>query len=379
MNSQIPLSFPVFNGNENQYTQQAISSGHIATNGSFISRFEEKLSTRLKTHECVALNSGTSALHLSLVLLGISSGDEVICQSFTFCASANPIVYLGATPIFVDSEKDTWNICPELLEDAILSRLAKGKKPKAIVVVHLFGMPAKMNEILEVAEKYGIPVLEDAAEAIGSEFEGRPCGTLGQIAVFSFNGNKIMTSGGGGALISTDSAKIQRAKLLSTQAREDFPFYHHLEIGYNYKMNNISAAIGLAQLEQLDMFINNRRAVNQRYRELLEDFPGIEFQSERKQSYSNYWLTSILIDQEITGFSNDHLKLALSKQGIESRYLWKPLHTQPVFNLTPFYGGNISEGLFETGLCLPSSADLTLEDQEKVVKVLQEELSKTHK
>lgn len=377
MNSQIPLSFPVFNGNENLYTQQAIVSGCIATNGQFIDKFEAKLSKRLKTHESVALNSGTSALHLAMVLLGISSGDEVICQSFTFCASANPIVYLGAKPIFVDSEKDTWNICPELLEDAILSRISKGKKPKAIVVVHLFGMPAKMNEILEVADKYEIPVLEDAAEAIGSKYLGRPCGTIGRIGIFSFNGNKIITSGGGGALISNDTAIIQRAKLLSTQAREDLPFYHHLEIGYNYKMNNLSAAVGFAQLEQLDLFINKRRAVNQRYRKLLKDFPGILFQTESNDSFSNYWLTTILVDKEKTGFSNDQLKNALMKKGIESRFLWKPLHTQPVFNMTPFYGGNLSERFFENGLCLPSSVDLTSEEQERVLEVFLEELSKT--
>jgi dTDP-4-amino-4,6-dideoxygalactose transaminase len=375
----IPLSFPVFNGNENSYTQKAISSGHVATFGQFINKFEIKLSKRLRTHESVVLNSGTSALHLGMVLLGIGPGDEVICQSFTFCASANPIVYLGANPIFVDSEADTWNICPELLEDTILSRLAKGNKPKAIVVVHLFGMPAKMKEILEISKKYDIPVLEDAAEAIGSKYQGKSCGTIGEIGVFSFNGNKIITSGGGGALISNDTTIIQRAKLLSTQAREDLPFYHHLEIGYNYKMNNLSAAVGLAQLEQLDSFVKTRREINQRYRRLLNDFPGITFQTESSDSLSNYWLTTILVDKEKTGFSSDQLKNALMKKDIESRYLWKPLHTQPVFNRTPYYGGNLAEKFFENGLCLPSSVDLTLNDQERVVEVIHEELSKTFK
>lgn len=376
---QIPLSFPVFSGNENLYTQQALNSGHIATFGQFINRFESKLSKRLRTHDTVALNSGTSALHLGMVLLGIGPGDEVICQSFTFCASANPIVYLGATPIFVDSEKETWNICPEILEDTILNRISKGRKPKAIVIVHLFGMPAKMKEILEISSKYNIPVLEDAAEAIGSKYQDNACGTFGQIGVFSFNGNKIITSGGGGALISSDTSIIQRARLLSTQAREDLPFYHHLEIGYNYKMNNISAAVGLAQLEQLESCIKKRRAINQRYRLLLKDFPGIEFQTESSVSSSNYWLTSIVIDKDKTGFSNDKLKNALMKKGIESRFLWKPLHTQPVFNMTPYYGGSLSENLFENGLCLPSSADLTAHDQEMIVEVFHEELSKTFK
>ncbi|MEB2778485.1 aminotransferase class I/II-fold pyridoxal phosphate-dependent enzyme [Algoriphagus sp. D3-2-R+10] len=379
MTLPISLSFPVFKGNENLYTQQAISSGHIATSGQFIDRFESKLSKRLRTHESVALNSGTSALHLGMVLLGIGPGDEVICQSFTFCASANPVVYLGAKPIFVDSERDTWNICPEILEDTILSRISKGRKPKAIVIVHLFGMPAKLKEILEISNKYDIPVLEDAAEAIGSKYQGIACGTFGQIGVFSFNGNKIVSAGGGGALISNNSILIQRAKLLSTQAREDFPFYHHLEVGYNYKMNNLSAAVGLAQLEQLDSFIKSRRLVNQRYRALLKDFPGIRFQTESADSISNYWLTAILVDKEQTGFSNEQLKTALMKKGVESRYLWKPLHTQPVFNMTPYYGGSLAENLFENGLCLPSSVDLTLQDQEMIVDVIYSKLSKIFK
>lgn len=377
MASQISLSFPVFSGNENLYTQQAITSGNISTFGRFIDRFESKLSKRLKTHQAVALSSGTSALHLGMILLGVGPGDEVICQSFTFCASANPIVYLGANPIFVDSEKDTWNICPQILEDSILSRISKGKKPKAIVVVHLFGMPAKMKEILEISTKYNIPVLEDAAEAIGSTYKGKSCGTFGRIGVFSFNGNKIITAGGGGALISNDASFILHAKHLSTQAREDYPYYHHLEIGYNYKMNNLSAAVGLAQLEQLDFYVKSRRTINERYRELLKDFLGIEFHTESKDSVSNYWLTSVLIDKEKTGFSNIQLKTALMKKGIESRFLWKPLHTQPVFNRTPYYGGSQSERLFQNGLCLPSSIDLTLQDQEMVVDVIHSELSKT--
>ncbi len=318
MDHHIPLSFPVFSGNENLYTQKAISSGHLATSGQFINMFEGMLSKRMKTHESVTLNSGTSALHLGMILLGIGPGDEVICQSFTFCASANPIVYLGASPIFVDSEVETWNICPELLEETILSRIFKGKKPKAIVIVHLFG-------------------------------------------------------------ISNDTAIIQRAKLLSTQAREDMPFYHHLEIGYNYKMNNLSAAVGLAQLEQLDSFVKSRRELNKRYRTLLKDFPGVTFQDETPNSFSNYWLTTILIEKEKTGFSNVELKKALSKKEIESRFLWKPLHTQPVFSPCPYFGGNVSEKLFESGLCLPSSVNLSLQDQELVVEVIHEEFSKIFK
>lgn len=376
MSYSLPLSFPVFDGNESLYIHQAISSGNLATNGAFISKFESKLSKKIRFHQAVALNSGTSALHLALVLLGVGQGDEVLCQSFTFCASANPVVYLGATPIFVDSEEDTWNLSPELLEDAILSRIALGKKPKAIIVVHLFGMPAKMKEIMEISQKYTIPILEDAAEAVGSTLNGDSCGTFGKIGVFSFNGNKIITSGGGGALISGDASIIERARYLSTQAREDLPYYQHLEIGYNYRMNNMAGAIGLAQLERLDGFVSKRRLINDRYRILFEDFPGITFQTESLESKSNYWLTSILIDENQTGFSNDRLRILLFKNGIETRFLWKPLHLQPAYRGVPFYGGNIAENLFLKGLCLPSSVNLTYDDQKIIAGVIEKELSK---
>ncbi|MBN7816364.1 aminotransferase class I/II-fold pyridoxal phosphate-dependent enzyme [Algoriphagus pacificus] len=375
---RIPLSFPVFKGNEKSYTEQAISSGHLATFGPFITKFEGKLAKKIRSHQAVALNSGTSALHLAMVLLGIGPGDEVICQSFTFCASANPIVYLGAKPIFVDSELDTWNISPEILEDAILSRIAMGKKPKAIVLVHLFGMPAKINEILEIANKYQIPVLEDAAEAVGSLYDGQHCGTFGKIGVFSFNGNKIITSGGGGALISNDTSIIQRGIHLSTQAREDLPYYQHLEIGYNYKMNNLTAAVGLAQLEQLEDFVKSRRKINQNYRELFSNFDGISFQEENEDSHSNFWLSTIIIDEKKTGFSNDRLRILLLKKGIETRFLWKPLHLQPVFKEVPFYGGRISEKLFLSGLCLPSSSNLTYSDQEEIAGIIDKEILKSY-
>jgi aminotransferase in exopolysaccharide biosynthesis len=376
MEYSIPLSSPVFEGNENDYLQSVISSGHVATNGEFIKKFESKLVTKGKSHQAVALNSGTSALHLALVLLGVSRGDEVICQSFTFCASANPIVYLGGTPIFVDSEEDTWNISPELLEKAILSRLALGKKVKAIVVVHLFGMPAKMNEIMKISEKYDIPVVEDAAEALGSTYSDRSCGTLGTIGFFSFNGNKIITTGGGGALISTDTDILQRAKYLSTQAKENLPYYQHLEIGYNYRMNNMAAAIGLAQLERLDEFIAKRRMINANYRSLFDEFRGIQFQPELPGSSSNFWLSAILMDENKTGLSNDNFRTMLLKQGIESRFLWKPLHLQPVYREYPYYGGEVAEGLFSKGLCLPSSTSLTGDDQERIAGILVRELSK---
>ena len=374
---QIPLSFPVFDGNEERYTQEVIRSGHLATFGNFINKFETSLAKKIKTHQTVAVNSGTSALHLAMVLLGIKQGDEVICQSFTFCASANPIVYLGAKPIFVDSEKDTWNICPELLEDAILSRIALGKLPKAIVIVHLFGMPAKINEIMEIARKFQIPVLEDSAEAVGSTYEGKSCGTFGKLGVFSFNGNKIITTGGGGALISNDTYLIQRARHLSTQAREDLPYYQHLEIGYNYKMNNMASAIGLAQLEQLDTWVKKRRQINKLYKELFASIPGISFQNDSDASKSNFWLTTILVDEKITGFSNDNLRVQFLKNDIETRFLWKPLHLQPVFRHLPFYGGRVSEKLFNKGLCLPSSVNLTPQDQERIAGLVSTELAKS--
>ncbi|MBA4298976.1 dTDP-4-amino-4,6-dideoxygalactose transaminase [Algoriphagus alkaliphilus] len=372
----IPLSAPVFDGNERVYIEKAMSSGQLATSGSFINKFENKFSKKIKTHQAVALNSGTSALHLGLVILGVGPGDEVICQSFTFCASANPIVYLGASPIFVDSEEDTWNMSPELLEDAILSRISLGRKPKAIIVVHLFGMPAKMKEIMEISEKYKIPVLEDAAEAVGSTYRELSCGSFGKIGVFSFNGNKIITSGGGGALISDEVTIIERAKYLSTQAREDLPYYQHLEIGYNYRMNNMAAAVGLAQLEKLDACVAKRRLINERYRIFFEDLPGISFQKESEESKSNFWLTTILIDEKLTGFSNDRLRILLFKNGIETRFLWKPLHLQPAYRGVPFYGGHVAEKLFLRGLCLPSSITLTYEDQKKIVGVIENELTK---
>lgn len=375
----IKLSAPIFKGNESTYIQKAIQSGNLATFGEFIDQFEYKIGALTKTHQAVALNSGTSALHLGMVLLGVGHGDEVICQSFTFCASANPIIYLGATPIFVDSERDTWNMSPELLEDAILNRIAYGKKPKAIVVVHLFGMPAKMNEIMEIARKYNIPVLEDAAEAVGSQYEGKYCGTMGDLGVYSFNGNKIITSGGGGALISNNAFLLQKAQYLSMQAREDLPYYQHLEIGFNYRMNNLSAAVGVAQLEMLQEAVENRRQINQNYRKLLANMPGIAFQNNNELSASNFWLTTILIDEKVTGFSNDQLRIKLMKNGIETRFLWKPLHMQPVFRGIQFFGGNVSKNLFQSGICLPSSTDLTFEQQTRIVELIHDELAKSFK
>jgi len=376
MQNIIPLSSHVFDHNENEFIQKALSSGLIATNGSFIEEFEMQFSQMFKTHQLVALNSGTSALHLALVLLGVGHGDEVICQSFTFCASANPIVYLGATPIFVDSEPNTWNICPEILEETILNRLFKGKKPKAILVVDLFGMPAQFDEIIQVCKKYDIPVVEDAAEAVGSKFKGGACGTFGDIGIFSFNGNKIITTGGGGGLISSSLEKIMRAKKLASQSRENKHFYEHHEIGYNYRMTNLAAGIGLGQMRSMEEKIRKRRAIFEIYQSLLKQYDGIKFLEESEGSFSNRWLTTIVIDPTKTGFTNNDIRLALQKNQIETRFLWKPLHLQPVFLNAPYYGGNTASNLFNNGLCLPSSSQLSLEEQLRVVEVFEKEFIK---
>ncbi|WP_373495724.1 DegT/DnrJ/EryC1/StrS family aminotransferase [Aquiflexum sp.] len=366
----IPLSTPVFDENEKDNILNAISIGKLATSGDFIEGFEEAIQQRYQGIHASVLNSGTSAIHLALKLLGVVKGDEVMCQSLTFCATANPINYLGASPVFVDSEVNTWNICPENLSNAIQDRISKGKKPKAIIAVDLFGMPAKYDELTEISKNFNIPLIEDAAEAMGSSMNGRPCGTFGEFGIFSFNGNKIITTGGGGALLSANQKMVEKAKYYSIQARENYKYYVHNEVGFNYRMNNMSAAIGLAQIGKLDYKIEKRRSVYQHYQNLLSNIEGITFLDEPNGCFSNRWLSAILIDYKKTGFSNEDLRLALLNQNIESRYLWKPLHTQPSFKECLFYGNGVSENLFESGLCLPSSEDLSLLDQERMVDVI---------
>jgi dTDP-4-amino-4,6-dideoxygalactose transaminase len=313
------------------------------------------------------LSSGTAALHLALILSDVKAGDEVICQSFTFSASANPIVYQGAIPVFVDSEDDTWNMSPELLRKAIVDRIAKGKKPKAIIPVHLYGMPAKMGEIVSIANEFGITIIEDAAEALGSKLNGKACGTFGKYGVLSFNGNKIITTSGGGALISDDAEMISKTRFLATQARDNAPHYQHSHIGYNYRMSNICAGIGRGQMVVIQDRINQRRKNFEFYKNLFSSVDGIEMLEEAKGSYSNRWLTCILVNPEITGgLTRDSIRLALEKENIECRPLWKPMHMQPIFESAPFYGDGTSEKLFEQGLCLPSGSNLTEEDLERV-------------
>ena len=359
-------------GDEQKFVQEAFDTNWIAPLGPNVNNFEKDLSTFLSTDKedniyTAALTSGTGALHLALILLGVEAGDEVLCQSFTFSASANPIVYQGATPVFIDSETDTWNMDPVLLEEAIKDRISKGKKPKAIIVAHLYGMPAKMNEINSIAATYNIAVIEDAAEALGSSIDGKMCGNFSKFGILSFNGNKIITTSGGGALVSSDEEMINKSRFLATQARDDAPHYQHSHIGYNYRMSNIVAGIGRGQMMVLPERVKQRRANCERYKNyfynIAERGYNIKIQSEPKGYYSNYWLTSILIEpSENKGITREDLRLSLEKENIECRPLWKPMHLQPVFESAPYYCNGTSEHLFNIGLCLPSGSNLTDED-----------------
>lgn len=367
MSERIWLSKPHMGGGERKYIDKAFADNFIAPLGPNVDGFEEDLCRFTGAKYTAVLSSGTAALHLALILSGVERGDEVICQSFTFSASANPIVYQGATPIFVDSEPDTWNICPGALETAIKDRLAKGKKVKAVVPVYLYGMPAKINEIIEICSKYNIPIIEDAAEALGSTYNGKALGTYGKFGVLSFNGNKIITTSGGGALISEDGVLIQKARNLATQARDPAPHYQHSQIGYNYRMSNICAGIGRGQMEILNERVAQRRKVYDYYVKNLGDIDGISFQPQAVESFSNRWLTAILLNPNEIGISYNELRLALEIENIETRPLWKPMHLQPIFKEAPFYSTGLSEKYFNSGLCLPSSSSLTEPELERVV------------
>ncbi len=364
-------------GGEMKYVQEAFDSNWVAPLGPNVDAFESELCATVGAKHVAALSSGTAAIHLSLILLGVKPGDYVIGTSFTFSATVNPIAYLGATPVLVDSEADTWNMDPELLEKAIQveSRKSKVERIKAIVVAHLYGMPAKMKEIMAVADKYGIPVVEDAAEALGSEYMGKRVGCNSRFGILSFNGNKIITTSGGGALISDDAAMIERARFLATQARDPAPHYQHSEIGYNYRMSNVVAGVGRGQLEVLDLRVRQHREFNAWYRELLKDVAGVTFQSEPSEDfYSNYWLTCIVIDPEKAGTDREKLRLAFEEARIESRPLWKPMHLQPVFAGCPSYVNGTSEALFNNGLCLPSGSNIDEDGRLRIAEVLKREL-----
>ena len=369
---KIWLSSPHMGGEELKYIHEAFEQNWIAPLGPNVNEFEKSLEDYLGNNVSVAaLSSGTAAIHLGLKLLDVQAGDEVICQSMTFAASANPIQYLGAKPIFVDSEIETWNICPQALEDAIKDRIKKGVKPKAIIGVHLYGMPYQHKEIREISEKYEIPVLEDSAEALGSFYDGRACGTLGDIGILSFNGNKIITTSGGGALVAHSEGIRNKAVFLATQARDDAPHYQHSEIGHNYRLSNVSAGIGRGQMKVLNQWVEARRQVFEFYKGFLKDFEHIVLQSNPSDKFSpNRWLTALYFDDKNGYDLRKNLRLKLLEKNIESRPLWKPMHLQPVFKDFPYYGSSVSENLFSKGICLPSGSNLTLEEKDRIKRVI---------
>ena len=377
MKKKIWLSSPHMGGNEINYVKEAFDTNWIAPLGPHVDGFEQDLEAYTGAAHAAVLSSGTAALHLALILLGVGPGDEAITSTFTFSATVNPIAYLGAIPILVDSEAATWNMDPELLETAIKDRLKKGKKPKAIIPVHLYGMPANMERIMDIATRYDIPVVEDAAEALGSRYRDKAVGTFGLMGILSFNGNKIITTSGGGALLSDKEELIVKSRFLATQARDDAPHYQHSEIGYNYRMSNIAAGIGRGQMEVVDKHIALRRDIHEYYKKHLSPVDGIIFLQEPGEAYfSNHWLSCITVDPTRTGgVTREDLRLALADENIEARPLWKPMHLQPVFKDHPFYGNGTSEKLFETGLCLPSGSNMTEEDRQRVIKVLLKKLS----
>lgn len=372
-NSRIYLSLSAQSGFEQKYVQKALETNWITSGGPNVDDFEIKLENYFNKKSFVtALNSGTSAIHLALILLNVKAGDEVICQSMTFSASANPILYQGAVPVFVDSESDTWNICPENLEIAIKDRIAKGKKPKAIIAVHLYGIPYKVDEVHAIADRYEIPIIEDSAEALGSTYKGKKCGSFGSFGILSFNGNKIITTSSGGALI-TDSKKIKdKAIFYSNQSKDIAVHYQHSEIGYNYRMSNICAGIGLGQIKILDKNVEARRKNHFFYKEIFKEIENVELSEVLDEThFSNFWLNTILIKPS-NNINKEGLRTALENANIESRPLWKPMHLQPIFCKYPYYGGKIAKGLFDNGLCLPSGSNLTIEDKDRIRKVIEE-------
>jgi dTDP-4-amino-4,6-dideoxygalactose transaminase len=359
-------------GEEKKYIQEAFDTNWVAPLGPNVDAFERSLEQYVGENKRIcALVSGTAAIHLALIQLGVGSGDEVICQSFTFVATANPVRYLGATPVFIDSEKETWNMDPLILEQAIENRITlTGKKPKAIIPVHLYGMPARMDEIISVATRYEIPILEDAAEALGSTYKGRKCGTFGKFSCLSFNGNKIITTSGGGALVCSTAGQWEKTRFYATQARDSAPHYQHSDIGYNYRMSNICAGIGRGQMTALNRYIERRREIHDFYQRSLSNLEGISFLDNPSAEFnSNYWLTCIQIEPEDAGFTREEIQAAMDQENIETRPLWKPMHMQPLYASDPFYGDGVSEKLFKKGLCLPSSPVLSDDDLRRVTGV----------
>lgn len=372
-NTKIWLSSPHMGGNEQKFVNEAFDANWVAPLGPNVNGLEHDLEHYLGQEVAVgALSSGTAAIHLGLILLGVQPGDVVLCQSMTFSASANPILYQGAIPVFIDSEPETWNLCPVALEAAIKESLAQGKTPKAIIAVHLYGVPYQIEAIRIVADRYGIPILEDSAEALGSSFKGQKCGTFGDIGILSFNGNKIITTSGGGAIVTKTKAQKDKAVFYATQSRDDAPHYQHSHIGYNYRMSNISAGIGRGQMEVLDAHVQLRRQMQEFYVALFKEIEGVTvFTAPTTDYYPNYWLSAITIDSSLcNGITREDLRLAFEEDNIESRPLWKPMHLQPIFENYSYFGGTIAENLFDTGLCLPSGSNLTDEDRVRIATVV---------
>ena len=372
MKPKIWLSSPHMGGGEMKYVQEAFDQNWVAPLGKNVDEFENAIQEFIEEDKFVAaLSSGTAALHLALIQLGVGYGDEVICQSFTFSASANPIKYLGANPVFVDSDPVNWNMSPFFLEEAIKDRISKNKKPKAVIVVHLYGMPALMDEITAICSKYEIPLIEDSAEALGSTYKNKKCGTFGDFAILSFNGNKIITTSGGGALVGPTKETKEKTIFLSTQARDNAPHYQHSEIGYNYRLSNICAGIGRGQMEVLPDRIQQRRAINDFYKDVFSNIDAVNLFSEASSDFfSNHWLSSITIDKKVTTRTNQELMAAFTEENIETRPLWKPMHLQPVFNDCQYYGETVSEELFTAGLCLPSGSNITNDDKNRIYEVI---------
>ena len=369
---KIWLSSPHMGSNEIKYVEEAFNTNWIAPLGPNVNQFENSIQNYINEDVHVAcLSSGTASIHLGLKLLGIEKDDIVLCQSFTFSASANPILYLGAKPVFIDSERETWNIDCELLEKAIIELIAKGKKPKAVIAVHLYGMPYNVDELIKISNKYEIPVLEDSAEALGSNYKGIKCGSFGDISILSFNGNKIITTSGGGALVSKNKQIKDRAIFLATQARDEAPHYQHSNVGHNYRMSNVLAGIGIGQMEVLPKRVEARRKNYSIYESSLSNISNIEFLNEPNGYYSNRWLTCILFDSYKV---REQVRLALGEENIESRPLWKPMHLQPIFSKERSYVNGVSDDLFKRGLCLPSGSNLDIEDIERVIKIIKTQL-----
>nr|WP_310377909.1 DegT/DnrJ/EryC1/StrS family aminotransferase [Flavobacterium sp.] len=368
-NSKIWLSSPHMGGNEQKFVQEAFDTNWVAPLGPNVTGLEQDIEKYIGSEAHVGvLSSGTAAIHLGLIILGVQAGDEVICQSMTFSASANPILYLGATPIFIDSEEQTWNLCPIALEGAIVDRISKGKKPKVIIAVHLYGIPYQVEAINALSVKYGIPILEDSAEALGSSYKGQKCGTFGDIGVLSFNGNKIITTSGGGAIVTHTKEIKEKAIFLATQARDKATHYQHSEIGYNYRMSNISAGIGRGQMEVLDQHVNLRRAMHDFYEQIFDNISDVKvFSTPSPDYFSNYWLSSVVLN---SFEDRETVRLAFEAVNIECRPLWKPMHLQPIFEKYPYYGNKVAEDLFEKGLCLPSGSNLTDDDRNRIKQVV---------